>query len=39
MVGWIIFGSILLLLGILLSLSFSFRVQFDLDFAITVGVV
>lgn len=38
MVGWIIFGSILLLLGILLSLSITFRVQYDDDLTITVGV-
>ena len=38
MVGWIIFGSILLLFCILLSLSITFRVQYDDDLTITVGV-
>lgn len=37
MVGWIIFGSILLVLGVLLSLSITFRVQYDDDLTITVG--
>ena len=38
MVGWIIFGSILLLFCILLSLSITFRVWYDDDLTITVGV-
>lgn len=37
MVGWIIFGSILLLFAVLLSLSVTFRVQYDDDLTITVG--